>query len=262
MKPRPHLGVVAAEAHHLAEPLVEGAVRPIPERPVLDHHHRHAAGDDAGHRTHRVVVVVGREIDAARRRERLGLVEVARPSFEHRRPGHRSAHRAAHPAPFDGWTGVQEQAVTHAGDDLFRGEHVDENGVAAEHPVHRLAVRGVDPLPGGGSGLETIREREGLRARGGRRPFDLRHLHPGAAQVGRELLEPDVHDPDRPGQQLLHAPSPVPGSSDSHSPGSNSSRKRSSTRAVTAASASVMDSAGWWLIPSLQRTKSIPTAVR
>ena len=102
-------------------------------------------------------------------------------------------------------------------------------------------------------------------------PLDVRHLDPCRLEVRRELLEPDVHYPQGPRQQVLHAPSPAPEppsggtsarASGSHSPGSKSSRKRSSTRAATSASASVMDSAGWWLIPSLQRTKSIPTAVR
>ena len=220
-KPPPHLGVVAAEAHHLAEPLVDGAVRPVPERPVLDHHHRHPAGDDAGHRPHRVVMVVGREVEAAPGRERLRLVEVSRPPLEHRRPRRRPPHRAAHPAPFDGRPGVKEQAVAHTGHRIARGEHVDENRVAAEHPIHRLPVRRLDPIAGGaGAGLESVREREGVRVRGGRRPLHFRHLDPGGAQVGRELLQTDVHDPDGPGQQILQAKPPVP-------PGSSPARPAS-----------------------------------
>ena len=38
-QPVQHLGVVAAEPHHLAEALVDGAVGAVSERPVLHHHH-------------------------------------------------------------------------------------------------------------------------------------------------------------------------------------------------------------------------------
>ena len=45
-EPRQHLGIVAAEAHHLAEALVDGAVGAVAERAVLDHQQRLA---DRGH---------------------------------------------------------------------------------------------------------------------------------------------------------------------------------------------------------------------
>ena len=40
-----HLAVVTAEAHHLAEALVEGRVGAVTEGSILDHHHRHGTGD-------------------------------------------------------------------------------------------------------------------------------------------------------------------------------------------------------------------------
>src|ERR1043166_9882041 len=79
-KARQHLGVIAAEAHHLAEALVERADGAVAERAVLDHEERHAPRGDARHRSDRAEVVVGREFDAAARGELLRRGEVARPA--------------------------------------------------------------------------------------------------------------------------------------------------------------------------------------
>ena len=60
-----HLGVVAAEPHHLAEALVDRAIGAIAERLVLDHHQRLALRGQAGHRADRAKMVVGVEREGA-----------------------------------------------------------------------------------------------------------------------------------------------------------------------------------------------------
>ena len=64
LQPLDHFGVVAAEAHHLAEPFVDGAegarISFPGEFAVLDHEERHAARGDAGHRPHRAEMMVRR----------------------------------------------------------------------------------------------------------------------------------------------------------------------------------------------------------
>src|SRR5687768_8511489 len=86
-----HLGVVAAEAHHLAEAFVDGAEGAVAEFAVLDHEQRHAARGDAGHRPDRAEMMVRRELHATRSGERLGGGEVGRPAFEYDRTAHRPA---------------------------------------------------------------------------------------------------------------------------------------------------------------------------
>ena len=60
-----HLGVVAAEAHDLAEALVDRAVGAVAECAVLHDQHGLAQRGHAGHRPDRVVVVVGLEPECA-----------------------------------------------------------------------------------------------------------------------------------------------------------------------------------------------------
>jgi hypothetical protein len=90
-KARQHLGVVTAKAHHLAEAFVDGAERAIAVGAVLDHEERHAARGDSGHRADRAEVMVRGELDAARRRKRLGRAEVCGPALEHERAADRAA---------------------------------------------------------------------------------------------------------------------------------------------------------------------------
>ena len=144
-----HLGVVAAEAHDLAQPLVESAVSAVSERPVLDHHHRHAPGGDAGHRADRVEVVVGVEGDAAGRGQAHRGFQVGGPALEDGGPGDGALQRAAHALPVNGRAGVQHHAVLEAGDRVCGGKHVDEHGLGGEHPFQGLLVGFFDLLPHG-----------------------------------------------------------------------------------------------------------------
>ena len=90
---REHLGVVAAEAHHLAEPFVDRAGGPVAEFAVLHHEQRHAARGDAGHRPDRAEMMVGRELDRAARRRASRPPRGRRPNPRTRSP--RTPRRAS-----------------------------------------------------------------------------------------------------------------------------------------------------------------------
>ena len=110
-----HLGRVGAVAQHLAEPLVERAVRTRAGGGVLEHEHPHRRRDHAGHRADRAAVVARLE---ARRgagleeRDRvLGVVDEAlEGGAAHQRP----AQRAGRAVPGDRRAGVQELARARA----------------------------------------------------------------------------------------------------------------------------------------------------
>ena len=139
-QPGEHLGAVGAVAQHLAEPLVEGAVRPPAGRAVLEDPHPHGRRDDAGHRADRAAVVARLEADrAARLEERDRVLGVVDQALEGGAAHQRAAQRAGRPVPPDRRAGVQELARLEA-EQLGRGCDVDEVGGDAEHRLDRPAV--------------------------------------------------------------------------------------------------------------------------
>jgi hypothetical protein len=196
-KARQHLGVVAAEAHHLAEALVERADRAVAERAVLDHEERHAPRGDAGHRPDRAEVVVGREFDAAARGELLGRGEVARPALEHDRAADRAFQRAAHPRPLDRRTAwSSRRPAVELRNELAGAAYVREHRLGGEDLLHRDPVRFVNARTQSCKCSEQAR----VAARG-RGPVHLNHAAPFAARSRREPGEADVDDANRAVQQ-------------------------------------------------------------
>ena len=146
---RQHLGVVAAEAHDLAQALVDGAVGAIAEGAVLDHQDGLAARGHAGHRPDGVVAVIGLEPERAAGRLGLGIGQVPRPALEHRNAGDGAAQRPAHALPADRRPRMQDVALAEPPNRLARRHHVDEHRIAREHAPQRLGIGGVDLLHAG-----------------------------------------------------------------------------------------------------------------
>ena len=187
-EPREDLSVVAAEAHHFSEPLVDGAGGPIAERPVLHHLHRHAARGDPRHGTYRAEVVVRREVDCARRCQVLGGREVGGPALEHEGAADRSAQRCAHALPFDGRSGVQHEAPgVQLRDELARAAHE-----RAPAPPQGSAA----PLPGWLPRLLCQTE-------SGRVSVHLDNRRPVRGEVASKAFEADVDHADRPREQRV-----------------------------------------------------------
>jgi hypothetical protein len=135
-----HLGIVAAEPHHLAEALVDRAVGAIAERLVLDHHQRLAFRGEAGHRADRAKMVVGVEREGAGGGALAGSVEIAGPAFEHRDPHHGPAHRAAHPLPIDRRSGMQDHAVGEIRNRLGGRHDIDQHRLTGENAAQRFLI--------------------------------------------------------------------------------------------------------------------------
>jgi hypothetical protein len=143
-----HLAVIAAEAHHLAEALVEGRVGAVAEGSILDHHHRHGTGDQPGHRADGVEVVIGPERQAPRGGEGSGLFEVRRPALEDGGAGNGAPQGTAHPVPANGRPGVQDRTVLETLDHLARRAHVDQHRLGTEDALQGLGVRPLDEIVG------------------------------------------------------------------------------------------------------------------
>ena len=143
---RQHLGVVAAEAHHLAEALVDGAVGAVAERAVLHHQQRLADRGHARHRPDGAVMMVGLEAERAARRHSPRLLEVLRPALEHGDAAHRPAHRAAHALPFDRRPRMQDVLRAETGDRLPGRHDIDQHRIAGKHPPERLGIGSLDCL--------------------------------------------------------------------------------------------------------------------
>ena len=141
-----HLGVVAAEAHDLAQTLVDGAVGAIVEGAVLDHQDGLAQRGHAGHRPDGVVAMIGLEPERAATRLGLCVTQVLRPSLEHGDAGNRAAQRAAHALPPDRRTRMQDVPLAKLADRIARRHHVDEHGIARQHTPQRLGIGCVDLL--------------------------------------------------------------------------------------------------------------------
>ena len=188
-----HLGVVAAEAHDLAEAFVDRAIGAIAELAVLDDHHRHRARGHAGHRTDRAEMMVGLELDAAARRERRRLFEIFRPALEHDRAADRALHRAAHALPFDRRPGMQHQPLFQLRNDGFRRHDIDENRIAFQHAANRFAIGRIDAI---GFFARQIQPRDDIgelriTARR-RRPAYLRDRNAETFERMRETLQADI----------------------------------------------------------------------
>ena len=190
-----HFGIVAAEAHHLAQALVDGAVGAVAEFAVLHHHHRHRPRGKPGHRPDGIEVVVGKQAHAAAGRQRLRGRKIWRPPLEHDGAADGALHRPAHAWPLDRRTGVQDGLAFAQGGDRRDGRHhVDQHRLAGEDPLHRLAVGGFDGRIAG-----EARE-QGCQlciTAGRRRPIDVRDRHAGTRQLAGEPRQADVYDAER-----------------------------------------------------------------
>ena len=165
-QPGQHLGAVRAVAQHLAQALVERAVRPLSTRAVLQHPHPHGRRDDSGHRADGAAVVARLEADAAARlEERDGVLGVVDESLQRGTAHERAAQRAGRPLPVDRRPGVQELTRLEA-EHLGRRGDVDEVGGDAEHRLDGARV-GLDPAGVGGDARQVR-----LGARHRRSPVD------------------------------------------------------------------------------------------
>ncbi len=191
---REHLGVVGAEAHHLAQALVDHAVGPVAESAVLADQHRHRARRNAGHRPHRPVAVVGMEADGARGGQRRGRGEIRRPALEDEGARHCAAHRAAHAPPLDGRTGVQDHALLQLGHRLAGRQHANQHRIRGQHALQAfrvgprdarlVAAQPGDELPGARAAGRVFPAR--------RAPVDVRDRDAARRQVGREAAQADI----------------------------------------------------------------------
>ena len=93
-----HLLVAGAEAEHLAQALVHGAVGVNAEGLVHHVPHGHGVGDDAGHRAHRVVVMAGGEGDLPAGGQLLRLLQILGQALVDQAAHHSAPDRAAHVA--------------------------------------------------------------------------------------------------------------------------------------------------------------------
>ena len=148
-QPRQHLGIVAAEAHDLAQALVDGAIGAIAEGAVLDHQHGLTARGHAGHRPDGVVAVIGLEPERAAGRLGRGILQVLRPALEHGDAGDGAAQRPAHALPADRRPRMQDVVRPEPLDRLAGRHHVDEHRIAREHAPQRLGIGCVDLLHAG-----------------------------------------------------------------------------------------------------------------
>ena len=192
--------VVAAEAHHFAEALVEGRVGAVAEGSILDHHHRHGTGDQPGHRADGVEVVIGPERQGSRGGKGGGLFEVRCPALEDGGAGDGAAQGAAHPVPADGRPGVQHHAVLEAPDRLARWAHVDQHRLGTEDALQGLGVRPLDEIEGVQRRQQAAQT---LVATGRRRPVHLDHRHALRREILGESLKPDVDHRERRAQQFV-----------------------------------------------------------
>ena len=195
-----HLAVVAAEAHHLAEALVEGRVGAVAEGSILDHHHRHGTCDQPGHRTDGAEVVIGPERQGSRSGKGGGLFEVRCPTLEDGGAGDGAAQWAAHPVPANGRPGMQHHAVLEAPDRLARRAHVDQHRLRTEDALQGLGVRPLDEIEGVQRRQQAAQT---LVAPGRRRPVHLDHWHALRREVLGEALKPDVDHRERRAQQFV-----------------------------------------------------------
>src|SRR5438874_5903057 len=144
-EPREHLGVVAAEAHHLAQAFVNGAERAVPLAAVLDDQQRLAARGDPGHRPHAAMVMVRREAHAAALGELLGLGELRCPALVDDRTAYRAAQRSAHARPRERRAGVQDEPLAlERWNELARAPYTDEPGIGGEDARERLLIGALD----------------------------------------------------------------------------------------------------------------------
>ena len=141
-----HLGIVAAEPHHLAEALVDRAIGAVTERLVLDHHERLACGRQAGHRTDRTEVVIGVEREGAGGGALRRIIEILRPAFEYGNAHDGAAHGAAHPIPADRRSGMKDHAVRQIRNGLRCRNDIDQNRITGENPPQRFLIGLVDCL--------------------------------------------------------------------------------------------------------------------
>ena len=189
-----HLGVIAAEAHHLAEALVDRAIGAVPERLVLDHQQRLAFGGHAGHRADGAEMVVGMEREGAGGRLGFGFVEGRSPALEHRNAGHRAPHGAAHALPSDRRAGMQDHAIRRDREwPARRRHHVDEDRVAGEDALERFLVGLFDLFHGLLSPPELAPGDQQVRiAAGGRAPLHVHDLAPWPARSMAKSSSPTL----------------------------------------------------------------------
>ena len=138
-QPSQHLRPVGAVAQHLAEALVEGAVRAAPRGLVLQHEHPHRRGHHARHRPDRAAVVARTERDPGSGLEECGrVVGVLHQALERRGAHECPAQRTGRAVPGDRWAGVQELAVRQP-EHLRRRCDVDQHGLDAEQRLDGAA---------------------------------------------------------------------------------------------------------------------------
>ena len=141
-----HLVVARAKAQHLAQALIERAVRAVAEGLVLHDPHGHGGRDHARHRADGAVHVARVEFDLAGGGQLLGLLEVLGQPLVDQAAHDGALLRAAHALPRDRRAGVQDGLFVHAGDDLARDAQPHERRLRGEDAAQRLLIGGVDLL--------------------------------------------------------------------------------------------------------------------
>ena len=173
-QPGDHLRRVRAVAEHLAEPLIQRAVRAAAVRGVLKHRDRHRRAHHSGHRAHRAARMARRQRHAAAGRDPAGLFHVAGQSLVHHGPGQRPAQRPRRVGPADRRARVQQLARRQA-QGLAGRDNVHPVRAGGGHPADGLSSGGAGPVIGrdGGQAGFGPGYRRGplhLARRGGLRP--------------------------------------------------------------------------------------------
>ncbi len=156
-QPVEHLGIVAAEPHDLAEPLIDRAIGSISESLVLDHQERLTCGRQAGHRADRAMVMVGMKRECTGSGFCRGVVEILGPPLEHRDAHDGAAHGAAHPLPSDRRSGMQDHAIRELRNGLRCRNDIDQDRLAGDDAPQGFLIGLIDALQGLSSGSRQLR---------------------------------------------------------------------------------------------------------
>ena len=84
--------------------------------------------------------MVGEKLKRAPRSQRSGSLKIIRPTLKNSNAGHRAAHGSTHALPRDGWTRVQNHALTQLRYGISCRHHIDQDRFCRQHSVHGLRV--------------------------------------------------------------------------------------------------------------------------
>jgi hypothetical protein len=142
----------------------------------------------------------------AARRQRLRRREILRPAFEHDGAADRTAHRPTHARPFDRRPGMQDDVLAKLGDHVLRRHHINQHGIACEHPAQGLRGGGVvRPANGIAAVVEPAQQLGQPRiAARGRAPVHGRDRHADCGQLIGKALEADIDDLEFASEKSAH----------------------------------------------------------